>query len=237
MEPKWRIFVGVKDSWWSCSQFISLWGRIPCWGPGLQGCQGAEPGIWAPRSQACCTSICPPHPPWLPLRMDTVPIISPRISALYFTLGVKSVKWQDQEENCSSGSTNKKLRVNLHHTQVSFFDCVPGIHEQRLLQLVSMETGGPFIYRYDTDNNTLNTKNLKKERHLLTFDRVVRPGVSSKIYKKHTHMYWLLNAIIQLEQKRRERALTICLSSSVRTPRARDRVVCTFLDTANTLKK
>lgn len=37
--------------------------------------------------------------------------------------------------------------------------------------------------------------------------------------------------------KRREKSLTICVSSSVRTPVARDRVVCTFLDTANTFKK
>lgn len=47
--------------------------------------------------------------------------------------------------------------------------------------------------------------------------------------------FWLFNNIIQFQQERCE--VTICVSSSVRTPRARDRVVWTFLDTANTFNR
>lgn len=53
---------------------VLFWRLIPYWGPGQQGCQRAERGTWAPQSQACCTSICLIHPPWPPLRADTVHI-------------------------------------------------------------------------------------------------------------------------------------------------------------------
>lgn len=55
---------------------------------------------------------------------------------------------------------------------------------------------------------------------------------------KSVYIYlYLYIIVVVLYQKRHKNALTICVSSSVRTPMARDRVVCTFLDTANTLKR
>lgn len=103
----------------------------------------------------------------------------------------------------------------------------------------------PITQKSEKSSRTiLHNSVMKLKVYLFAFAGVVSPGVSSKIYMWEKDVWVLCGETVRTPFRCTHskcystvhhcEKLTIWVSSSVKTPRARDLVVCTFFDTANT---